>query len=281
MARCKSSPEVLRTKCELANRLKEIRTEQYGERGGPELARRLNLPIRTWYNYETGVTVPSEVLLRFIELTNVEPQWLLSGDGARYRRSRPLPGDRDSESIPAGSVRDLLHQALSMLDHDTEGAPIPSVIFPREHGLELDRPTDQVLVRVEDPAPSEGESELASSSTHLMKREWLSGPKRFQCLRIRGDSMMPLLADGAVVGIAERPETPEALNGVLVAAKIDDQVLIRWLQIAGPVALLRAEDPEIEPQIVPINDPEQGNVPEVMHFRRVLWSCTPHLAPVS
>lgn len=278
MARCKSSPEVLRTKCELANRLKEIRIEQYGERGGPELARRLNLPIRTWYNYETGVTVPSEVLLRFIELTNVEPQWLLTGDGAKYRRSRPMTTDRQPESFPSGSVRDLLHQALSMLEQGGEGEPSPSVILPRNSGIELDRPTDQVLVHIEDQEPA---AEGAPSSTHLMKREWLSGSKRFQCLRIQGDSMMPLLADGAVVGIAERPEPAEVLNGSLVAAKVEDQFLVRWLQIAGPVVLLRAEAPEIEPQIVPIDDLDSADGLEVLPFRRVLWSCTPHLAPVS
>lgn len=281
MARCKSSPEVLRTKCELANRLKDIRTEQYGERGGPELARRLNLPIRTWYNYETGVTVPSEVLLRFIELTNVEPQWLLSGEGAKYRRSRPMAVDRLPGSIPSGSVRDLLHQALSMLEEGAEGELSPSVILPRSSGIELDRPTDQVLVHVESPEPSVDAEGPVLSQTHLMKREWLSGSKRFHCLRIHGDSMMPLLADGAVVGIAERPEAPEMLNGSLVAARVEEQVLVRWLQIAGPVALLRAEDPEIEPQIVPIADPDSGDAADGLPFRRVLWSCTPHLAPVS
>ena len=53
----------------------------------PELARRLNLPARTWYNYETGVTVPAEVLLGFIEQTGVNPTWLLNGEGPRYRQA--------------------------------------------------------------------------------------------------------------------------------------------------------------------------------------------------
>src|SRR5439155_14591286 len=60
--------------------------ELFGEHGGPELARRLGLPARTWYNYETGVTVPAEVLLSFIDQTGTNPVWLLSGEGPRYRR---------------------------------------------------------------------------------------------------------------------------------------------------------------------------------------------------
>jgi hypothetical protein len=55
------------------------------------------LPTRTWLNYERGVTIPGEVLLRFIDLTSAEPRWLLTGQGPRYR-SRPsdTKGDRVS-----------------------------------------------------------------------------------------------------------------------------------------------------------------------------------------
>ena len=68
-------------------RLREIRQELFGERGGPELARRLNLPARTWYNYETGVSLPAEVLLAFIEQTGANPWWVLTRAGSKYRRS--------------------------------------------------------------------------------------------------------------------------------------------------------------------------------------------------
>jgi steroid delta-isomerase-like uncharacterized protein len=70
---------------ELCARLRAIREELFGEHGGPELARRLNLPARTWYNYETGVTVPAEILLDFIEQTGADPHWLLAGEGPKYR----------------------------------------------------------------------------------------------------------------------------------------------------------------------------------------------------
>ena len=71
-------PESLRAKLALAERLATLRLELFGERGGPEMARRLGIPVRTWYNYEGGVTVPAEVVLKIIELTSVEPVWLLA-----------------------------------------------------------------------------------------------------------------------------------------------------------------------------------------------------------
>jgi hypothetical protein len=70
---------------ELAKRLATVRKELFGEHGIPELARLLGLPTRTWINYELGVTIPGTELLRFVDLTSVEPAWLLKGKGPRYR----------------------------------------------------------------------------------------------------------------------------------------------------------------------------------------------------
>ena len=86
MARKKTPKLRVNVKAMISSRLREIRQEQFGEHGGPELARRLDLPARTWYNYETGVTVPAEVLLSFIDQTGTNPLWLLNGEGPKYRR---------------------------------------------------------------------------------------------------------------------------------------------------------------------------------------------------
>lgn len=78
-------PERGQLRAALAGRLAAVRRERLGEHGGPELARLLGLPHRTWANYESGITVPGEVLLAFIEATGVEPLWLLRGIGPTYR----------------------------------------------------------------------------------------------------------------------------------------------------------------------------------------------------
>ena len=69
----------------LASRLREIRSEKYGEHGGPLMAEAMGLPARTWANYESGVTIQGLALLRFIDVSGVEPHWLLSGRGEKYR----------------------------------------------------------------------------------------------------------------------------------------------------------------------------------------------------
>lgn len=123
MARKKTAPDRQDTKHLLAKRLKEIRVDLFGEHGRPELARLLKIPGRTWYNYEMGVTVPAEVILRFIDLTSAEPKWLLSGRGERYRTHVPVA---EGQQAPAGEGRkatgdelrltaDLLRQLYELL----------------------------------------------------------------------------------------------------------------------------------------------------------------------
>jgi hypothetical protein len=71
-------------KTELARRVREVREDLYGVHGGPLLAEALDLPFRTWHNFESGCTIPAQTILRFIELTDASPLWLLSGEGERY-----------------------------------------------------------------------------------------------------------------------------------------------------------------------------------------------------
>jgi hypothetical protein len=69
---------------DFCRRLRQIRLDLYGEDGGPMLADALQIPYRTWINYESGCTVPGLVLLRFLAVTGACPHWLLTGELPRY-----------------------------------------------------------------------------------------------------------------------------------------------------------------------------------------------------
>ncbi len=135
MARRKNAPESIRIKHGLSDRLRSLRTEFYGERGGPDLARTLGIPVRTWYNYENGVTVPAEIILRIVELTSVEPVWLLRGEGPKFRENGPNSGGdnpaRAFEGLASSPITTLLRVALERLEEKERstlefslGAPI-------------------------------------------------------------------------------------------------------------------------------------------------------------
>lgn len=117
MARVKRSAETLATKDALSARLVALRTEFFGTRGAPEMARHLGLPVRSWYNYERGATVPGEVILRLIELTSAEPAWLLDGSGPQYRVPDVEP---DLLVEPNISPATLIAAALELVENGGE-----------------------------------------------------------------------------------------------------------------------------------------------------------------
>jgi hypothetical protein len=71
---------------ELSVRLRELRKDLYGQNGSRFLADALEIPEQTWSNYESGVTVPAEIVLELQVLTSVTAGWLLTGDGEKYNR---------------------------------------------------------------------------------------------------------------------------------------------------------------------------------------------------
>ena len=70
----------------LAERLREIREDFYGEHGAQFLADALEIPLRTWLNYESGVVMPAALVLKLLVLARVHPRWLLRGEGEKYHR---------------------------------------------------------------------------------------------------------------------------------------------------------------------------------------------------
>jgi hypothetical protein len=124
MARAKTSAESVRVRAALAGRIVALRAELFGERGGAAMARQLGLPLRTWYNYEAGTAIPAEIVLSIIELTAVEPAWLLHGRGSKYRLTRPEEGG--PASPPTRQACALLKEAMELLERgrSTESATV-------------------------------------------------------------------------------------------------------------------------------------------------------------
>jgi hypothetical protein len=87
---------VQQLQADLALRVREVREDFCGEHGAHFLADDLGLPLGTWANYERGVTIPAEVILRLIEITRVRPRWLLTGRGPKYDelKARRRPSDK-------------------------------------------------------------------------------------------------------------------------------------------------------------------------------------------
>jgi phage repressor protein C with HTH and peptisase S24 domain len=275
MARRKTLPDSVQAKFALAERLRMLRSELYGERGGPELARRLGLPIRTWYNYESGVTIPAEVVLKIIELTSVEPMWLLHGQGPKFRTTVP---DR-AESLRGGSVSvgGLLRTALQILESSESLRRVPTPTH-RDRGEHVNGDQggstahDVALIEVAD-ADQEPLTRRSGPRYLEAQGEWLDAERDCRCIQVVGDAMAPILMDGACVAFAKTEEPLVDLDGKMVVAWIDHQPIVRWFQNCDKLALLRAENPATVPNQLLV-DLESRN--EDRMIRRVLWINTPH-----
>jgi transcriptional regulator with XRE-family HTH domain len=240
MARRKNHPEAVRVKCHLAERLREIRIELFGERGGSEMARRLGVPIRTWYNYESGVTVPAEVLLRFMELTNIDPTWLLHGRGEKFRT--PPPGAAAhgvGNGGASGTVESLLRTALQQLERRPPAAG---------------RAAPPHLDFVGGPSHQNGDDP---------QRRWLEAERAGRCVEVADEAMI----------YDDNEEPIDALEGALVVAWIQGKAVVRWFRRSGSFGLLKAENLEHSPSILLL---DLNAAPHERRLRRVLWTSTPH-----
>jgi hypothetical protein len=87
-----------RQQLELADRLREIREDVYGEYGGQVLADALKIPPQTWLGYESGVVVPVKIVLQLMVMARVDHHWLLTGQGQKYvdRSEQYAAGHRES-----------------------------------------------------------------------------------------------------------------------------------------------------------------------------------------
>jgi hypothetical protein len=257
----KKTPKVrVNVKAQLSSRLREVRQELFGEHGGPELARRLNIPARTWYNYETGVTVPAEVLLGFIDQTGTNPVWLLSGEGPKYRRG--LEDMVLAELSPA----QLIRRGLEKLEQE----PTDIVIAAPEN-LPADTISDFVavsLVPLADLANKDGYADHVVGHI-LAYRQWLPHPKETVSVRLDDEAMNPILPAGSVVAIDRAQTDPQSLQGRIVAACPDGHPMVRWLDISGRHLILRPNQPGRDHPMIPV---ELSGLDPKLIIGQVVWS---------
>lgn len=262
MARKKTSLDRVDLKTSISRRLREIRQELFGEHGGPEMARRLGLPARTWYNYESGVTVPAEVLLSFIDQTSANPVWLFSGVGPKYLRGT----HETDESEPIDLIRRcliclqeedphplLIHQAGDEeLLHRPEGT-VPLPIVEVESLLEEDPLTDRAVSYV-----------LASS-------RWITNPGETLAFRLDDEAMEPILPVGSILGVDRSATDPLQLRGRLVVANHQGKPLVRLLELSSRHVILKPSRPGRDSALIPIPWSEGLASPLL---GQVVWSWT-------
>jgi hypothetical protein len=218
------------------------------------------LPARTWYNYETGVTVPAEVLLGFIDQTGANPTWLLTGEGARYRNAS------DNRSISELSAVDLIRRGLEVLERSGSepGVAIADTLLNQDA-------TEFVSVNVY-PLPMIGNQVLDPTLVEghvLAYRHWLPHPKETVGALLGDDSMHPILPAGSVVAVDRTQTGAVDLHGQIVAARHEKETIVRWLEVSGSHVILRPHQQSKEFPLIPV---EYNPRAQQLVIGQVVWA---------
>ncbi len=190
-----------------------------------QLARRLDVTKKTVAEWEQARQLPSPE--RSLQLARLAPP----GDLRRWFIRQAL--DR------IGADDSLVEDALLARRRGRQ-APLPAPglrVIPsadwsdRFRALEgLDSYVPIPFLR--DAAAAGAPREISETDVEgyaLIQYAWCPNPDDFTCVRVHGDSMSPVLHDGAVVAIDHSQCDPLALHQKMVAARLNDGVTIKWL----------------------------------------------------
>lgn len=213
--------------------------ELFGEHGGPELARRLDLPARTWYNYETGVTVPAEVMLNFINQTNVNPVWLLSGQGNVFRDAPVSQARTGQDTAPL----QLIKRALELLELEKSKNRIDFSDSATAEVAKSNQGNTLLLPLIEiSECHNFQTTRLAQRESFAVSRDWVVRPESSVCVIVPNDAMIPVLAKSGIVLVDLSAKDPAQLNNRLVIALDQrDEPIVRWFAHSGENLILRPE----------------------------------------
>lgn len=215
-----------------ADRLKALLRER--STTGVAVAKRLDIKPRTFRSWTSGDRVPPrDQLLLLAEEFGVTTDFLISGR-------------RPSEDAP-------LVPDTSML-----GVPMSDFVQVREYGAHFTAGPKAIS------RPVEVIGEFAFRSSWL--RQLTSSPGECYLVRVKGDSMEPTIPDGAVVLIDQQQRDPKLGRKGIFALRIEDEVLVKRLELVDDTLLVESDNPEYSTRLVPKPKP-----PLVDILGKVIW----------
>ncbi|MFQ5925906.1 MAG: S24 family peptidase [Terriglobia bacterium] len=188
----------------------------------------------------------------------------------RYAQlARLAPADPEASGLAAWFYRRLLERVgadprrltAALAVAGREALPVPELkIVSLEEWSERFRALERLDYYV--PLPLLKDEAAAGTPREISERDldgfaliyyaWCPNPANFTCVRVRGDSMSPILNDGAIVAIDHAQRDPALLRHRMVAARHEDGVTIKWLeQDSSGQLLLIPENKQYPPLALP------------------------------
>jgi len=199
------------------------------------MAAKYGIPPESWKKYELGKSMPGAQVIAALVRGGVEGNWLLTGDGPMLRGDEGSVGDRVLGSVIGA------HRAIDRAAMRTEELGTASSIHPSSTQIETDSRAEVLWLHLYDSVQvSAGNGAIvwdeAPSSALAFRRDWIlselrADPAHLVLVRVRGESMTPLLHDGDVVMLDRSVQSAE--RDALYVFRLDGAVMLKWLQRVG------------------------------------------------
>ena len=175
--------------------------------------------------FRKGILPNYDAMLKIANYAQVSMEWLLTGEGPKGRLAAAL---REGELSQAATINIITSEEYKGLLRDRISAEgyiaIPLISEPIIAG-------DPLVIKEKD-----------IEGFICVYRTWVKRGHSYCCLRVRGDSMHPIISHGFMVAIDLNESEPLRLGGQIVAARHQDEVILRYLIVAEKDYILLPHD---------------------------------------
>ena len=201
-------------KTTIGERLREARENK--EMDQATLSGKIGVVTRTLQRWEKGEQIPDGITItRIAKATNVQPTWLLTGEGEMYT---PPPHPDNLYMLPGARRRRMQLTELPLISSVPAGK-VATIFHP-----------DYVdnFVTVDD----------------------IKDPGAF-ALKVKGNSMSPRIEDGDIVIVSPQSE---ARSGDICVVRVNEEDTLKKVKFEGNYIHLIPLNPEFEPMTVKKRD---------------------------
>jgi len=198
-------------KSKLSDRLQAV-IERCADGVVRRFARSIGANHQAVHNWLAGASSPgAKALEQMWRVHQIDPLWLLTGE-------QRLRGPVTLGVTPPGLPRAQAEAATDFLRDEIRRDRFVAVPLLAD-AIAGGRPREIRAEDVEDYA--------------VIHADWCPHPEHTTCLRVRGDSMAPILADGSLVAVDHRRRDPFRLDGQMVAFRQGDGASVKWCKVVG------------------------------------------------
>jgi phage repressor protein C with HTH and peptisase S24 domain len=167
---------------------------------------------QTVHHWLQGRALPgAAALIAMWKAFRIDPLWLLTG---QQRVRGPVTLDVTPPAAPVTGRR----KAADFLQEEIRRDRFVTVPLLAD-AIAGGRPREIRIEDVEDYA--------------VIHADWCPHPEQVTCVRMRGDSMSPILADGSIIAIDHSRRDPLALDGKMVAFRQGNGASVKWCKVVS------------------------------------------------